>query len=93
MVQQLIRQFGAPTTFVSSGQFWILFETTLRARALFIDTELMCELAVVVLFSWPCYWTANSTKAPINLPVNKQKDDDFYGIVKFLPKFSIMTSY
>ena len=30
--------------------------------------------------------------APINLPVNQNKDDDFYGIVTFLPKFSIMTS-
>ena len=37
--------------------------------------------------------TAQSTKAPINLLVNKNLDDDFYGIVTFLPKFSIMTSY
>ena len=38
-------------------------------------------------------FNAHSTKAPINLPVNKNKDFDFYGIVKVLPKFSIMTSY
>ena len=40
-------------------------------------------------------WHANahSTKAPINLPVDKNKDDDLYGIVTFLPKFSNMTSY
>ena len=37
--------------------------------------------------------SAHCTKAPINLPVKSNKDDDFYGIVTFLPKFSIMTSY
>ena len=36
---------------------------------------------------------AHSTEAPINLPVNKNKDYEFYGIVTILPKFSIMTSY
>ena len=37
--------------------------------------------------------TTHCTKAQINLPVKLNKDDDFYGIVTFLPKFSIMTSY
>ena len=36
---------------------------------------------------------AHCTKATINLPVKENKDYDFYGIVTFLPKFSIMTSY
>ena len=37
--------------------------------------------------------SAHSTKAPTNLLVNKNKESDFYGIVTFLPKFSIMTNY
>ena len=52
---------------------------------------------VEVMLLWeqksPLHCTAHCSKAPINLPVKLNKDDDFYEIVTFFPKFSIMTSY
>ena len=64
----------------------ISFRKSLKRTAIVSHKKDMSVLVgkkgVTLTFIWT---NAHSTKAPINLPVNKNKDDDFYGIVTFLP--------